>query len=284
MDQKISEDPEKARYLRKKHHADGVDEEEEQEEIAFMENPMEAINKSSKQRTEKSLEGQIEYFGHAMEPFHMREEEELGEVDGEGYFVFARRRKVRDPWLESIEENEEPEIADKIVKRIKTESRFKSVYEANDKLNEDIREEDSEDDQQSEKSEGEDEEEDEKEKEEKIKKLIKEIIELIPSGISPNKHLKELKKNKKTSEYKTLLSLCNNHISMTGEHDVMTKKKEELEEVLEGDGKSEESAELNWDEEKSEKSEEEDDIFWFYISMDLDLGFEFQQQLKMDKM
>lgn len=30
MDEKINEDPEKARYLRKKHHADGVDEDEEQ--------------------------------------------------------------------------------------------------------------------------------------------------------------------------------------------------------------------------------------------------------------
>ena len=60
----------------------------------------------------------------------------MGEIDEDGFFVFKRRKGVRDAWLESIDENEEAQAADKLVKKIKTETRFKSVYEAQDKINE----------------------------------------------------------------------------------------------------------------------------------------------------
>lgn len=60
----------------------------------------------SKKATTHSLENQIEYFGYAIEPFNMREEEEMGDIDEEGYFVFKRKNKNRDAWLESINNGE----------------------------------------------------------------------------------------------------------------------------------------------------------------------------------
>ena len=56
----------------------------------------------------------------------------MGEIDDDGFFVFNERGRGRnrDAWLESIGEGDEYAVADRILKKIKTESRFKTVYEA----------------------------------------------------------------------------------------------------------------------------------------------------------
>lgn len=64
----------------------------------------------------------------------------MGQIDEEGFFVFDRKKRVRDPWLDSIGEAEDGQVADQISKRIKETSRFQSVYEAGEQLNKDLAE------------------------------------------------------------------------------------------------------------------------------------------------
>ena len=74
----------------------------------------------------------------------MQRDEDDGGFDEEGFFLFNRRKRVRDPWLDSVGQAEDAEVADKLAKRIKTESRFKSVYEANEKINKQLKEDEEE--------------------------------------------------------------------------------------------------------------------------------------------
>lgn len=44
--------------------------------------------------------------------------------------------------------------------------------------------------------------------------------------------MKKLKKEKKMDEYNKLLTISNEYIEKSGEYDILTKKKEDLEEML----------------------------------------------------
>ncbi len=80
----------------------------------------------------------------------MREEQEMGDIDQDGYFVFNDKKRARDPWLDSLNEDGE-EAIDTLRKKIKMEQRERNVFEADRKLQED----DKSDEQQKENEEGE---------------------------------------------------------------------------------------------------------------------------------
>jgi hypothetical protein len=58
------------------------------------------------------------------------------------------------------------------------------------------------------------------------------MIELIPENSNANNYMKKLKKEKKMEEYNKLLTISNEYIEKSGEYDILTKKKEDLEEIL----------------------------------------------------
>ncbi len=58
------------------------------------------------------------------------------------------------------------------------------------------------------------------------------MIELIPENSNANNYMKKLKKEKKMEEYNKLLTISNEYIEKSGEYDILTKKKEDLEEML----------------------------------------------------
>ena len=45
-----------------------------------------------------------------MEPFSMKEEREMGKINKDGYFVFNKEKEneFRDPWLDSLDEQQDP--------------------------------------------------------------------------------------------------------------------------------------------------------------------------------
>lgn len=57
----------------------------------------------------------------------------MGDIDEEGFFVFKNKRRMRDPWLDSLEQEGE-EAIDRIRKKIKLEQREMTVYDADRKL------------------------------------------------------------------------------------------------------------------------------------------------------
>jgi hypothetical protein len=61
----------------------------------------------------------------------MKQEEELGEIDEDGFFVFSKKRQQGDRWLQSLEDPDEAGLR----KKIKEEHRFQNVYDADVKLN-----------------------------------------------------------------------------------------------------------------------------------------------------
>lgn len=63
-----------------------------------------------------------------MEPFNLREEQDMGDIDEEGFFVFHGKKRARDPWLDSLEEEKEGSV-DQLRKKIKLEQREKTVYQ-----------------------------------------------------------------------------------------------------------------------------------------------------------
>lgn len=76
----------------------------------------------------------------------MRDYEQLGDVDEDGFFVFNRKNRVRDAWLDTVGEAEDADVADHLVKKIKEGGRFQSVYEAGEQLNRNLPENEEEDD------------------------------------------------------------------------------------------------------------------------------------------
>lgn len=66
----------------------------------------------------------MEYFGYAIEPFNMKEDRETGKIHEDGYVEISKKKErdlrqevnhilqklilFRDPWLESLEEVEDP--------------------------------------------------------------------------------------------------------------------------------------------------------------------------------
>ena len=66
----------------------------------------------------------------------MREEEQMGEIDEDGFFVFNRKRGYRDAWLDSIAEQNEEKVVDQLRKQIKEENRFKSVEQEENRASE----------------------------------------------------------------------------------------------------------------------------------------------------
>lgn len=52
----------------------------------------------------------MEYFGYVIEPFNMKEDRETGKIHEDGYVEISKKkeRDLRDPWLESLEEVEDP--------------------------------------------------------------------------------------------------------------------------------------------------------------------------------
>ena len=95
----------------------GYDDEEEEEDKYFTENLESALKNHSKKAVSTNVEKQIEYFGHKMEAFNMREEQEMGDIDEDGFFIFKRRHK--DAWLDSLNQDGADEL-DNLRKKIKT--------------------------------------------------------------------------------------------------------------------------------------------------------------------
>lgn len=50
----------------------------------------------------------------------MREEEGMGDIDEDGFFVFKKKNQYKDAWLQSIEEDDDQMLADKVKKKVKT--------------------------------------------------------------------------------------------------------------------------------------------------------------------
>ncbi len=48
----------------------------------------------------------------------MKEEQEMGDIDQEGFFIFHGKRRSRDPWLDSLDQDGD-EALDKLRKKIK---------------------------------------------------------------------------------------------------------------------------------------------------------------------
>ena len=65
----------------------------------------------------------------------MKEEEELGQMDDEGFFVMANKRRYKDAWLDSLNDDGE-EAIESMRKKIKIEQRQKDVFAGDKKLNE----------------------------------------------------------------------------------------------------------------------------------------------------
>jgi hypothetical protein len=90
--------------------------------LQFQKDPFGALTKieEKQKKSQQNIEKQIEYYGHVIEPFNMRNEEEMGDVDAEGFFVFKRRNKgeVRDAWLDSLGAANEEQIMEGIQKKI----------------------------------------------------------------------------------------------------------------------------------------------------------------------
>ena len=59
------------------------------------------------------------------------------------------------------------------------------------------------------------------------------LAELLPFGTTTNRYMKQLKKQKDNEGYEKVLYLCNEYIAATGEHDILTVTKEQLEEEIE---------------------------------------------------
>lgn len=68
---------------------------------------------------------------------------------------------------------------------------------------------------------------------------------MLPFGLSANKYLKVLKKEKNEELYAKVVFLCNEYVSATGEHEILTLRKEDLEEQAESE--KEEAPIANWD-------------------------------------
>ena len=58
------------------------------------------------------------------------------------------------------------------------------------------------------------------------------LADLLPFGTTANKYLKQLKKKQDNETYEKVLYLCNEYISVTGEHDILTTTKEDLDEQI----------------------------------------------------
>ena len=69
--------------------------------------------------------------------------------------------------------------------------------------------------------------------------------------------MKKLKKQKDTELYDKILAICNEYISITGQHDILTLKKEDLEEEIQDEEIQEQEPLKGWDDESEEKVPEE---------------------------
>jgi len=61
----------------------------------------------------------VTYFGHVIEPFNMRNEEDMGDVDADGFFVFKKRKgEIRDAWLDSLGAGDDEQLMEGLQKKI----------------------------------------------------------------------------------------------------------------------------------------------------------------------
>lgn len=58
------------------------------------------------------------------------------------------------------------------------------------------------------------------------------MVDLIPDNSNANNYMKKLKKANKLEEYQKLLTISDEYIRKSGEYDILTKKKDELQEML----------------------------------------------------
>ena len=65
-----------------------------------------------------------------------------------------------------------------------------------------------------------------------VSDMITLMMELIPAKGNANKHMKKLKQEKKMEEYNKLLALSNEYIEKTGEYDILTRSKQQLQQLL----------------------------------------------------
>lgn len=68
----------------------------------------------------------------------------MGDIDEDGFFVFSKKRQLKDAWLQSLEENDGEGAVDTLRKKIKQEHRFQNVYDADPNRNEDVNDEEEE--------------------------------------------------------------------------------------------------------------------------------------------
>ena len=52
----------------------------------------------------------------------------MGDIDEDGFFVFSNKRRYKDAWLDSLNEDGEDAV-DTLRKKIKLEQREKNVYQ-----------------------------------------------------------------------------------------------------------------------------------------------------------
>jgi hypothetical protein len=185
------------------------------------------VRAHSKQVATKDLEKQIEYYGYKIEPFNMKEEQQMGEIDEDGFFVFSKKRHLKDAWLDSLHDNEGEQAIEQLRKRIKQEQGFQDVYQADPHRSQDYRSED-EQDEEAPLSDPQDpaQEQTDRLDPNDIKLLL---AELLPFATNANQYLKSLKKQKEQELYEKVMYLCNEYIAATGEYDIMRLKKEDLE-------------------------------------------------------
>ncbi|KAM3129157.1 hypothetical protein pb186bvf_018712 [Paramecium bursaria] len=63
------------------------------------------VQKFEKKQDLIDIKDQITYFGYEIEPFHMKNERDLGEIDKEGYFIQDKNkdRSINDAWLDQLD-------------------------------------------------------------------------------------------------------------------------------------------------------------------------------------
>lgn len=175
----------------------------------------------------------------------MKEEQQMGEIDEDGFFVFSKKRHLKDAWLDSLHDNEGEQAIDRLRKRIKQEQGFQDVYQADPHRNQDYRSDDDEDDAAA-ASPSEQPAEPAEEADRLDPKDIKLLLaELLPFATNANQYLKTLKKQKEEELYEKVMYLCNEYIAATGEYDIMRLKKEDLE--GEEEEQEEEAPIRHWD-------------------------------------
>ena len=168
----------------------------------------------------------------------------------------ANKRRYKDAWLDSLNDDGE-EAIENMRKKIKIEQRQKDVFAGDKKLNENYNSDEEENSAIQQEEHESQHASKVQENKGKLRNIKIELSQLLPFSTSANQYMKKLKKQKDTELYDKILAICNECISITGQHDILTLKKEDLEEEIQEEEIQEQEPLKGWDDESEEKVPEE---------------------------